>query len=201
MANVLLYYAHPGHKRSNANRKMFNASHRVDGISIVDLYADYPRFNVDIDIEQGRLLKHDVIIFQCPMFWYSTPSLVKEWIDLVLEHEFAYGVGGDKLQGKVMQLAVTTAGPQEAYSRTGYQHYPIRTFLTPLEQTARLCHMRFPAPYVLFGALRAKENQLEAHVDGYVRLLKAYRDDTIDLERAIAADVIGFDSLPINTVS
>lgn len=200
MANVLLYYAHPGQKHSRANRKMFTAAHRVDGITIVDLYADYPRFDINIDIEQARLRNHDVVVFQCPMFWYSTPSLVKEWIDLVLEHGFAYGAGGDKLQDKIWQMAVTTAGPEDAYSEKGYQHYSIRTFLTPLEQTARLCHMRFPAPYVLFEALAASEDQLESHTEGFVRLLKAFRDETCDIDRAVAADVLSAQSMPIDTV-
>lgn len=200
MANVLLYYAHPGHKHSRANRKLFAAAHRVDGVTIVDLYADYPRFDINIDIEQQRLLDHDVIIFQCPMFWYSTPSLIKEWIDLVLENGFAYGAGGDKLQGKIMQMAMTTAGPVDAYCETGYQRYSIRTFLTPLEQTARLCHMRFPAPYFLFGATQADEDTLDSHTEGYIRLLKAYRDGNYDIDRAVAADVISAQSLPIDTV-
>ena len=144
MARLLVYYAHPGHKHSHVNLYMARAASRVDGVSFVDLYRDYPRFDIDVNVEQERLLAHDVIVFQFPLFWYSTPSIVKEWEDLVLEHGFAYGSGGDKLSGKQFMLAVTGAGPEDAYTHQGYQHYPIRTFLTPLEQTARLCKMRFP---------------------------------------------------------
>ena len=95
------------------------------------------------------------LLMQFPLFWYATPSLLKEWIDLVLEHGFAYGHGGDRLAGKIMMLALTAGGIEEAYTPNGYQHYPLRTFLTPLEQTARLCQMRFAAPYVLHGAIKA----------------------------------------------
>ena len=157
MARLLVYYAHPGQRHSKANAKMARVAETVDGISFVDLYRTYPRFDINVDVEQQRLLDHDVILFQFPVFWYSTPSLIKEWLDLVLEHGFAYGAGGDRLAGKAMMLAVTAAGPSEAYSKDGYQHFPLRTFLTPLEQTARLCGMRFPAPYVLYAALRAPQ--------------------------------------------
>ena len=68
--------------------------------------------NIDIDAEQQRLLDHDVIIFQCPLFWYSTPSLVKEWQDLVLEHGFAYGAGGDRLSGKTMMFCANRGRSQ-----------------------------------------------------------------------------------------
>lgn len=155
----------------------------VSDITFVDLYADYPRFNIDIDREQTRLLDHDVILFQFPMFWYSTPSIIKEWQDLVLEHGFAYGTGGDKLAGKTMMLAITAAGPEEAYSPGGYQNHAMRTFLTPLDQTAALCGMRFAVPFVLYGSLKASEDgRVERHAKAYRRLLTAIRDDRHDFD-------------------
>jgi glutathione-regulated potassium-efflux system ancillary protein KefG len=198
MAKLIVYYAHPGHKHSHVNRHMARAAARIDGISFVDLYADYPRFDIDVNVEQQRLLDHDVILFQFPVFWYSTPSIVKEWQDLVLEHGFAYGKDGDKLTGKHMLLAVTAAGPAEAYTDQGYQHYPLRSFLTPLEQTARLCSMRFTAPYVLYGALQAPDAGLiDPHVDGYRRLLEAIRDNRYDFDAAEMMEVTDFDTFPI----
>jgi putative NADPH-quinone reductase len=198
MARLIVYYAHPGHKNSHVNKHMARAARSVEGITFVDLYRDYPRFDIDVVVEQKRLLDHDVILFEFPMFWYSTPSIVKEWEDLVLEHGFAYGADGDKLADKHMLLAVTAAGPEDAYTQNGYQHYPIRTFLTPLEQTARLC----TAPYVLYSSLTAPTAGLvEPHVEGYVRLLEAIRDDRYDFEAADAMEVVAFDSLPIKTVA
>ncbi|MBT8080877.1 MAG: NAD(P)H-dependent oxidoreductase [Gammaproteobacteria bacterium] len=198
MARLIVYYAHPGHKYSQVNRLMARAAAAVDGITFVDLNHDYPRMDIDVDVEQQRLLDHDVILFQFPLFWYSTPSIIKEWQDLVLEHGFAYGSGGDQLAGKRMMLAVTTAGPEDAYTHRGYQHYPLRTFLTPLEQTARLCKMMFPAPYVLYGALKAPKTGLaEAHVAGYRQLLEAIRDDRFDFDAADTMDIVQVDNLPI----
>ena len=198
MAKTLIYYAHPGQRHSQANQEMFRAAEQLDGISCIDLYATYPRFDINIDREQQRLLEHDVVIFQFPLFWYSTPSLLKELIDLVLEHGFAYGHGGDKLKGKKLLVATTTAGPADAYTTEGYQKYPIRTFLTPLERTAGLCHMEFVAPYVLYGALRASyEDGLLPHVKGYETLLSALRDDRFDFDAARSQDVLRCDVLPV----
>ena len=202
MARLIVYYAHPGHKHSHVNRYMARAAAALEGITCVDLYGEYPRFDIDVNIEQQRLLLHDVVLFQFPVFWYSSPSIVKEWEDLVLEHGFAYGTGGDKLEGKKMMLAVTGAGPEEAYTQNGYQHYPLRTFLTPFEQTARLCKMQFPAPYVLYSSLRAPDAGLvEPHVAGYRQLLEAIRDDRYDFDAAAQMEVIGFDNLPIKTTN
>lgn len=198
MARLLVYYAHPGHRASKINRPMAEAAQQIEGIEFVDLYRAYPRNNIDIDAEQARLLAADVVLFQFPLFWYSTPPLIKEWIDLVLEHGFAYGAGGDRVRGKIMMLALTAGGPEEAYAPQGYQRYPLRTFLTPLEQTARLCGMRFAAPYVLHASLGARENgRADLHVAGYRRLLLAIRNDAYDFDAADAAPIVTLETLPI----
>lgn len=202
MADLLVYYAHPGHRHSHANKAMFAEANGIDDIRVVDLYAEYPRFEIDVEREQSRLLDHSVVLFQFPMFWYSTPSIIKEWLDLVLEYGFAYGSDGDSLKNKRMMLAITAAGPDEAYAPQGYQHYPIRTFLTPLEQTARLCKMHFSAPYVLFSSLHApKDGRLEQHLIGYRNLLEAVRDDRYDFAAVADRDVVCANNLPISGAS
>ena len=198
MSKLIVYLAHPAQHYSRANAAMAARAKQVTGITFIDLYAEYPRFDIDIDAEQANLLAHDVVLFQFPMFWYSTPSIIKEWLDLVLEHGFAYGAGGDKLAGKTMMLAVTAAGPDDAYATDGYQRFPIRTFLTPLEQTARLCKMAFAPPYVLYASLRAAEDgRIDPHAEGYGALLEAVRDDSYDFAAASERDIIDFDTLPI----
>ncbi len=180
------------------NRDMAHAAQAIDGLTFVDLYAEYPRHNIDIDREQQRLLDHDVIVFQFPLFWYSTPSLLKEWQDLVLEFGFAYGPNGDRLKGKTMLLAVTTAGPQEAYAKDGYQRYPLRSFLIPLEQTAHLCGMVFLPPYVLHAALRApREHRVSDHVAGYKNLLQSLQEGSVDSAKALTHDILTHNTLPI----
>jgi putative NADPH-quinone reductase len=202
MARLIVYYAHPGHKFSHVNREMARVAEGVGGITFVDLYRDYPRFDIDVNLEQQRLLEHDVVLFQFPVFWYSTPSILKEWQDIVLEHGFAYGTGGEKLAGKQLMLAVTGAGPEDAYTHDGYQRYPLRTFLTPLEQTAHLCKMEFPAPYVLYSSLKAPDDgEVEPHVAGYRKLLEAIRDDRYDFAAAQIMDVVRYSSLPLTAAA
>lgn len=191
MAKIIVYYTHPGQTYSRANKAMARRALSMDGITFVDLYAEYPRHEIDVSREQERLLEHDVIVFQFPLYWYSTPSLLKEWQDLVLQHGFAYGHGGDKLAGKTMLLAITAGGSQDAYSPEGYQQHTIRSFLTPLQQTAALCQMTFAAPYVLFGALKADEDrELADHFKAYEKLLGDLRDGRLSPEQADETEVI-----------
>ena len=198
MASLIVYYAHPAQRHSHVNRAMADKARELSDITFVDLYAEYPRHNIDVDAEQARLVAHDIILFQFPLFWYSTPSLIKEWLDLVLEYGFAYGSNGDKLSGKTLMLAVSIGGDQEAYTRDGTHRSTLKTFLSPLEQTARLCQMQYTSPFVLFGSLHAREtNMIMPHADAYGRLLSALRDDVYDFQLASQQELVLFDSLPI----
>ncbi len=198
MAKVLILFAHPGQKHSCVNIGMAKAARAMAGVTFIDLYAEYPRFNIDIDQEQARLLAHDVIVFQFPIYWYSVPALLKEWQDLVLEYGFAYGHGGDRLKGKVLLPVVTAGGPQDAYNEQGSNHFRLRTLLSPLEQTATLCQMRFMPPLALFSAHSASTDGRGAeHIFRYRVLIDALMDDRLDYEQAMLLDLLTQGNLPI----
>jgi hypothetical protein len=112
---ILVLFAHPSLDRSEANRPLAEAARAVEGVTLADLYAEYPSFEIDVDREQERLLAHDVICFLHPLYWYSTPAILKEWQDLVLEHGFAYGAEGNALRGKLFFNALTAGGAESAY--------------------------------------------------------------------------------------
>ena len=182
---ILLLLAHPSLDRSEVNRPMADAVVDIDGMTVVDLYAEYPDFQINIDREQQRLLEHDVIVFQHPLYWYSTPAILKEWQDLVLEHGFAYGAKGTALHEKIFFNALTAGGIEAAYCAEGYNHFTIRELLHPLEQTAVLCGMTYLPPFALFGSRSAvEEGRIGRHVADWMRVLKALRDDRLDIATA-----------------
>ena len=189
MRRVLVLFAHPVLERSRVNRRLVDAIRDLEGVTIRDLYEDYPTLAIDVQREQADLLAHDVFVFQHPFYWYSCPAILKEWQDLVLEHGWAYGVGGTQLRGKITLNAITTGGPEPAYRSTGYNRFTVRELLAPWDQTAHLCGMRFLAPFAVHAALRVVGDQdVAASRDGYRRLIEALRDERIDLEAAARAD-------------
>ncbi|ENI8075830.1 NAD(P)H-dependent oxidoreductase [Vibrio vulnificus] len=182
---VLVIYAHPSQHRSEVNAPLFNAAQAIEGVTCVDLYAEYPQFDINIDKEQARLLEHDVIVFQFPLYWYSTPALLKEWQDLVLEYGFAYGTDGIALKDKLMLCVVSAGGKEEAYKAEGYNHFTIRQLLAPIEQMAALTNMHYLPPLAIFGARTAlEENRIDQHVERYVTLLQALVEDRVNIHAA-----------------
>ena len=188
-AKVLILFAHPSQHRSEVNSPLARASAGFDGVTVVDLYAEYPDFYIDIDREQQRLREHDIVVFMFPLYWYSTPSILKEWQDLVLEYGFAYGQDGTELHGKLLLCAITAGGLEDAYRHQGYNHYSIRELLRPLEQTATLCGMTYLPPYALFGSRTALEDgRVPAHVDCWVRIVEDLVAGRCDIAAMVEAD-------------
>lgn len=191
---VLLLFAHPSVLRSEVNQPMFNAAQRIPGVTCIDLYATYPNLKIDIDKEQQQLLAHDVIIFQFPLYWYSTPAILKEWQDLVLEHGFAYGKDGKALAGKTFFCALSAGGSEKAYQTDGYNHFKVRQLLFPLEQTASLTNMTYLAPFTLYSSRSAVEEQrLQVHLQDWQALLTALTEDRVNLEKAAGLDQLNSD--------
>lgn len=188
MARVLVLFAHPALEGSRVHRRLLPAV--PEGVTVHDLYDTYPDFDVDVAREQALLSAHDVLVVQHPFYWYSVPPLLKQWIDLVLEHGWAYGSMGHALRGKWAVPLLSTGGPQTAYTAAGHNRFTMRQLLAPLEQTFTLCQMGFAAPYVIHGAHRMTLADIDAHAPAYRRLLTALRDDRLDLDAARTAETL-----------
>jgi glutathione-regulated potassium-efflux system ancillary protein KefG len=147
---MLLILAHPALQRSRVNAALYAAvADMADDVTFHDLYESYADFSIDVEVEQQRLADHDLIILQFPMYWYATPALLKEWLDMVWLHGFAYGRSGTRLHGKTLLCAVTTGGEPEAYTPSGSNRFPIAEFLRPMEATAYLCGLAWAEPFII----------------------------------------------------
>ncbi len=172
MSRVLVVFAHPSLQVSRVQRALASRAPGIEGVTFHDLYERYPDYDIDVEAEQALLLEHDVIVWQHPFYWYSTPPLLKQWIDLVLEHGWAYGSKGTKLHGKHVLSVISAGGPLDAYCEQGYNRYSVRQLLAPLEQTARLCGMTYLPPWLVFGTHRLDDEGLRDAADAYADLLR-----------------------------
>ena len=177
---LLILHAHPRISGSVVLRAMLRAVSGLDGVTIVDLYAEYPDLAIDVAREQQRLLAHDVVVLQHPFYWYSSPAIIKEWQDLVLENGWAYGPGGTKLAGRFLMNAISTGGSEAAYHHEGRNRFEIKDLLSPFNQTAYLCSMAYLAPFVIHSGRRMGEAQLSTAAESYRDLIVGLRDGPID---------------------
>jgi len=107
---ILIIFAHPSLQKSRVNRRLIEYVRDMDGVTFHDLYEAYPDFHIQVAEEQKLLIQHDILIFHHPIFWFSTPAILKEWQDLVLTHGWAYGREGTALRGKKLLSVISTGG-------------------------------------------------------------------------------------------
>ena len=178
---VLLILVHPNLHQSTINRALFEGAVEMGGVDIHDLYRVYPDGVIDVEQEQRLIEQYDTLVFQHPFYWYSAPSLLKEWFDLVLQYNYAYGPEGEALKGKKWLSVITTGGSKLAYCQTGHNRFSMRELLTPFDQTAHLCQMEFLPPFVLHGAraLGREKEELETQISHYKLVLTELASEQI----------------------
>lgn len=184
MNKILINFAHPAKGRSIINKALLAAVEGLDDVTINDLYTNYPDFLIDVEREKALCEEHDVIIFQHPFYWYSTPAIMKEWQDLVLEHGWAYGSQAHGLEGKLFLQAITAGGDDSTYRKDGYNEFTVSELTSPYRATAKLCKMIWLPPFAVLGIHRGlPEAEVKVHAEDYRRAIIALRDETLDIEK------------------
>lgn len=178
-ARILVLVAHPNLGESRVNRAMAAAIDGLPGVTQRRLYDLYPSFSIDVAAEQAACEAHDIIVLQHPFYWYSCPSLMKEWIDRVLLRGWAYGVGGVALKGKSLLCALSAAALPEAYALQGKNRFTIAQLLAPFDQTAHLCQMRFLPPFAFYNARQATDGDIAEHAQRYRALISTLHNDGV----------------------
>lgn len=188
MTKILILFAHPLYEKSRIHKALKKAIPETSDITFRDLYELYPDFNINIKQEQQLLTDHDIIIWQHPVYWYSVPPLLKQWIDMVLEFGWAYGPGGDKLKGKYVMNVVSAGGQRTVYNPEGRNRFTVRQFFAPLDQTVMLCNMKYLAPFVVHGTHSLTNDEIRDYASQYKMMLNKLLNGELDLVQSANSD-------------
>lgn len=183
MSKILLIVAHPALEKSRNNIRLIKAAESLENVTVRDLYELYPRFSINTKKEQQYLEQSDIIILLHPFYWYSTPALMKQYLDMVFVHGWAYGKDGNKLADKIIFNALTTSGTRESYNWNEHNRFPLSSFLIPYNQLAFVCKMHYLPPFVLHESGKTFATDSAKHAKGFKALLQLLRQGNHDLER------------------
>lgn len=193
---ILVIVAHPRPRQSTVVMRMAAIAAAMPGVTVHDIYAEYPDFQIDVAAEQALLRDYEVIVFCHPFNWYSAPALLREWQDVVLEYGYAYGRHGQELRGKLFFNAISAGRSIAEYSGEMDVHFTLRQLAAPFEQMCRLCGMVYLPPFALTSArTAAAEGRLEPHFETWQNLLIALGTGALDIEAARAAPYLSAVSL------
>ena len=165
MKNVLIVSGHTDLNDSVANKIVLDALRRDCPDAEFSVLSElYPDFRIDVETEQEKLRRADVVVWQFPLFWYSMPSLMHRWVEDVFVRGFSHGSTGHALKGKKLVASFTTGGPEEYYSHEMLGYTIEELVMSQVRSIAGLCGMEV-ADYVFTGGvsydLRSNPEQLE----------------------------------------
>lgn len=165
---ILLF--HPHLDQSRVNKALANAA-KDAGFEVRDMYSLYPDFKIDVAKERAVLENADRIVFQFPVYWYSSPALVKQYEDDVFTGNWAYN-GGKALLDHEWLLAVSPGADQDAYQKDGRVHYTMPALLRPYQATSVLIKTKFMTPFISYNASNMSDEELANRAQAYVEYLQ-----------------------------
>ncbi|GIP22195.1 NAD(P)H-dependent oxidoreductase [Paenibacillus sp. J22TS3] len=169
---TLIIVAHPDLQSSRVNRALAQVVKEQPDTTVHALYEFYGDRPLDVPHEQALLDSHDRIIFQYPLYWYSTPPLLKKWFDEVLTYGYAFGPGGEHLKGKEVGIAISTAGTAASYQPGGYNLFTVREIAKPMEALANYVSGHYLPPFAVHNANQITDEQITEAQAAYVQHLR-----------------------------
>lgn len=187
MTTTLVLVFHPDLARSHANAALVRAAATVPGVTVIDMTAtrsEGPNAFPDTAAQAALLLAADRIVLQFPLQWYSTPPLLKEWMDVVLTRMvyLAFDQEGRHLRGKPLMIAATAGNRASSYQRGGANLMPLRDLLAPLWATANRCGLVMAEPFLLYEADELTPAERDVAAADYVGALECWIDSTALVE-------------------
>lgn len=171
---TLIVVAHPDIENSVINQSWVKGLQQYPELYTVhELYQAYPNGKIDVAREQQLLEAHDNIILQFPIYWFSSPPLLKQWQDEVLTYGWAYGSeSGYKMKGKNIALAVSAGIRLEDYAAQGRYQYSLAEVLRPFEITFNYIKSNYLSNFGFYGTESAGEIAPET----LMQSIQEYRD-------------------------
>ncbi|RZK55446.1 MAG: flavodoxin family protein [Pedobacter sp.] len=172
---ILIIFSHPNSNTSVVNKRWQEELNKYPEKYVIhDLYKTYPDEKIDVEAEQKLIEQYDKIVFQFPMYWFSSPPLLKKWLDEVLIYGWAFGSkSGYKVAGKKIALAISLGADEEDYQANGKYKYQLAELLRPFELTFEYVKAIYQPHFSEFGADElSSEGSIEQSVSRYISYLE-----------------------------
>lgn len=140
------------------------------------LAAKQSAYSAEIEREQARVRRADMMVFLFPIWWGAAPAMMKGWFDRILSYGFAY-VDGARFEtglfhGRSAMLCVTTGGTRARFSKDG-TYGSIDQVLWPIQQ----CQLRYlgldvAAPFVAYAAPRVGTDERQGLLRDWAEALR-----------------------------
>lgn len=162
---------HPNIHQSRVNSALAKGAESLPGVNVRYLYDLYPDGKINVTAEQAELESADRIVLQFPMQWYSTPSLLKQWLDDVLTFGWSHGGEKQALSDKKLMLAVSLGGAESAYQPDGAAGHTVGEYLLSFETISSYLNLHYMKPFITGGSATISDDEIAAQAERYKSVL------------------------------
>ena len=166
-----VFVTHPNINQSRVNSALAKGAASLTDVDVRYLYDLYPDGKIDVAAEQAALEKTDRIVLQFPMQWYSTPPLLKQWLDDVLTYGWSHGGETQALRGKQLMLAVSLGGAESAYQPDGAAGHTGGGDPLVFGMLSGYLGMNYIKPFITGGSATITDEEIAAQVEQYKTVL------------------------------
>ncbi|GAA4790308.1 NAD(P)H-dependent oxidoreductase [Olivibacter ginsenosidimutans] len=162
---TLIIVVHPNIERSLINKRWIEELRKYpEKFKLHQLYKVYPDEKIDVSAEQELIEQYDKIVFQFPLYWFSSPPLLKKWFDEVLTYGWAFGSkSGFKVGNKKIGLAISAGVQEEGYSSQGLYKYTLKELTAPFELTFNYIRADYRPLFAYYGI--DETNNTKEHIE------------------------------------
>ncbi len=170
----LIIVCHPAIEESRVNKRWIEELGKYPELFTVHhLDTVYPDGNIDMVKEQALVEAHDILIFQFPLYWYSSPPLLKKWQDTVLTYGWAYGSKSKGMRNRGVALGVSVGVPEDDYRKEGKNRVTLEEVLSPFRTMTRYVNADFRGYFGFYDAESLPEMRIiDQGSKDYVEFLK-----------------------------
>ncbi|MGX6979817.1 NAD(P)H-dependent oxidoreductase [Vagococcus elongatus] len=128
---TLIIISHPDIAGSHSQQFLLEGITRQKNITVHHLETLYPDGKINIEEERLLVEQHQRIIFQFPLYWYSSPAMLKHWQDEVLEEDLF-----DRWKGKDFGLVVLAGIHEREFRAGGRERVTMDELMRPFQTVA-----------------------------------------------------------------
>ena len=158
--STLVLVSHPSVGASKTHSAIVDEFNRMPNLTVryIDgVLGDAKAF--DVAAEHKVIEAHDTIVLQFPWYWYSAPAVMKKYLDEILTPGWAFE-GRFSLEGKKLQLLVTTGGAEVTYNADSDHGFTMDELVTPFKAIARYTKMVWVDPVIIYAVAAPIDEQI-----------------------------------------
>lgn len=131
---TLIVIGHPNIQDSRTQQFFKEAVQTFEDVTIFDVTAD-----LEIEKAQQLMVDHQRIILQFPLYWYSCPACLKDWLDQILSLSGIEETLANKELGLVVSLGVKSS----EFQAGGREKFTLSELMRPFEAIANKFNMSY----------------------------------------------------------